>query len=85
MPHTIPPDLKTSKPEPWYFNLWGVLILLACLGPLAFPLLWGSKQFSLFWKWMLTLAITAMTAALLWSTWMVAQTILRQFQSAGLI
>ena len=70
--------------DKWYLKWWSVIVGLITLGPFAFPLLWKSKDFNLFWKWFLTVAILAVTAALIWSTWKIVQIMLDQFKLLGL-
>lgn len=70
--------------QKWYFKWWTVIAALLVLGPFAFPLLWKSKDFNLFWKWVLTIVISVMTVALLWSTWKIVQIVIEQYRSFGL-
>lgn len=71
--------------QKWYFKWWTVIAGLLTLGPFAFPLLWKSKDFNLFWKWVLTVTITGITVVLLWSTWKIVAIVLEHFRSLGLI
>jgi hypothetical protein len=60
---------------------WLILpLLFLVLGPFAFPLLWRSRQFTLFWKVFLTVLVTGLTVFLLWSAWVVTQQALAPLQ-----
>jgi hypothetical protein len=49
---------------------WVVLpMLFLVLGPLALPLLWRSRRFTLPWKVALSVVMAGMTVFLLWSIW----------------
>jgi hypothetical protein len=49
---------------------WVVLpMLFLVFGPLALPLLWRSRQFTLLWKNVLTAIMVVLTVFLLWSVW----------------
>ena len=53
---------------------WVVLAMLfLVLGPLALPMLWRSRRFTLLWKVVLTAVVVAITALLLWAIWRVFQ------------
>ncbi len=59
------PSDRVGQRYSWYENVWFVLAMLfLVLGPLALPLLWRSRQFSLLWKLVLTLLIGLLTAAM---------------------
>ena len=77
---TAPPNQEKK----WYLKWWTVLVLLATLGPFGFPFLWKSKDFSLFWKWFWTIAISVLTIMLCWSTWKLVKFIIEEFRSLGL-
>ena len=74
-----------SDEKKWYFKWWSVVVLLIALGPFAFPFLWKSKDFNLFWKLAITVVITAITVGLIWSTWAIVQLMIDQFRAAGLM
>ena len=58
----------------WTESPWVILpLLFLVMGPLAFPLLWWSRRFSLFWKIVLTVIVSASTAGLVWITWLSVQ------------
>ncbi|HLD50690.1 MAG TPA: hypothetical protein VJC08_05770 [bacterium] len=51
-------------PQPagkWYHGLVPVFLGLFLMGPLAFPVLWKSPRFNLFWKVLLTFLVLAVT------------------------
>ncbi len=60
------PAAAPRRPEqrvPFWENVWVVLVmLLGVVGPLALPMLWRSRQFTLFWKIVLTVVVVAITA-----------------------
>ena len=74
-----------SNDQKWYFKWWSVIVLLITLGPFAFPFLWKSKDFNLFWKLAITIVITVITVGLIWSTWAIVQMMIDQFRAAGLM
>ena len=60
---------------------WVILpLLFLILGPFALPLLWRSHRFTLVWKYVLTILMFAVTAALLWSMWFTVQQALAPLQ-----
>ena len=71
--------------QKWYLKWWSVIAALLILGPFAFPFLWKSKDFNLFWKLAITIVITAITVGLVWSTWAIVQMMIDQFRAAGLM
>jgi len=78
------PPLKTGETR-WYLKWWSIFIWFAIVGPFGLPLLWKSKDFSLFWKWFWTIFIIALTIALTWMTWKTIEFTINQFRSVGLI
>jgi hypothetical protein len=50
------PRLAEEK-LPWYFRTSSIVIALACVGPLALPLLWWRPKTALVWKVGLTIGI----------------------------
>jgi hypothetical protein len=65
------PVLTPSDQQPrWSESPWVVLpLLFLILGPLALPLLWRSRQFTLLWRSVLTVIMVGLTVFLLWSVW----------------
>jgi len=51
-----PPRLKEPK-LPWYFQKSSIIIALACVGPLALPMIWFRPNTSRAWKIGLTIVI----------------------------
>jgi len=49
----------------WYHRKWSVLMILGTIGPLGLPVLWRSPEFSLAWKWILTLVTVLVTLLLI--------------------
>ena len=78
-PRATPP--AAGKP-PWSENVWVVLAMLFLgIGPLALPMLWRSRQFSLTWKLMLTLLVLLITALIVAVLWYVFNQMLAPLQS----
>ena len=71
--------------ERWYFKWWTVFVALIILGPFAFPLLWKSKDFNLFWKFFLTVGFTIITIVMIWGSWKTVEIALKHFKEIGLI
>jgi RsiW-degrading membrane proteinase PrsW (M82 family) len=46
-------------------------LLFLVLGPLALPLLWRSRRFTLRWKIVLTVIVAGITVYVLWQVWYV--------------
>ena len=78
-------SIGESGKQKWYLKWWSVVILLAAIGPFAFPFLWKSKDFNLFWKWSLTIVVSILTFALIWSTWQVLKVLMDQLRLVGLL
>jgi hypothetical protein len=54
----------------WWESPWFVVtLLLFVVGPLALPLLWRSRRFTVHWKIVLTIVVTFITAYFLWVIW----------------
>jgi hypothetical protein len=72
LPSSPPPGATppAAGQTPWLENVWVVLAMLfLALGPLALPMLWRSRQFSLTWKVILTvlvLLVVVLIVAVLW-------------------
>ena len=59
-----------TRPTKGVESPWIVLpMLFLILGPLAIPMLWRSRQFSVLWKIVLTVVVIGMTAVVLWMIW----------------
>jgi hypothetical protein len=75
----VPAELATP-PSPrrnWSEDRTVVLVMLfAALGPLALPMLWRSRQFSLTAKIVLTLTVVAVTVFVVWVLWYAVNTML---------
>jgi hypothetical protein len=57
------------QPAVWE-SPWVILpLLFFVLGPLALPLLWRSRRFTLLWKGILTALVIGLTVMLVWTTW----------------
>jgi hypothetical protein len=66
-------DSSAERPSWWDRPWFIVLMLFLVLGPLALPLLWRSRQFSLQWKITLTVLVTVLTGWLCWRLWLALQ------------
>jgi len=71
----VPAQLVVEPPAArsnWSQSRWFVLAMLfVVLGPLAIPMLWRSRRFSVPWKIVLTLLVAILTVAVLWLVWYV--------------
>ena len=76
---------KAGKSEKWYYKAVFVIIGLILLGPFAFPVLWKSPNFNLFWKVVLTLIFTFLTYYMFVKTMDVVQMVIDEFKKAGLL
>ena len=64
---------RAKQPATWE-SPWVVLpLLFFVLGPLALPLLWRSRRFTLLWKGILTVLVTGLTVLLIGMTWIYTQ------------
>ena len=54
-----------------------LISLFVLLGPLALPMLWRSRRFSMAWKITLTVILVVLTVAMLWMIWYLAMEVLR--------
>ncbi len=65
-----PTGESTAGKSTWVESRAIVLVMLfVVLGPLALPLLWRSREFSLPWKIVLTVVMVALTALILYLMW----------------
>ena len=72
---------RPDRRSPWSGNVWVVLTMLfVALGPLALPMLWQSRQFSLFWKVVLTVLVGIITVVIIVFLWYVISTTLAQLK-----
>ena len=62
----LPSARQESGPKLRNSRVVVLVMLFAVLGPLAFPMLWRSSQFSRAWKITLTVLVVAVTALLVW-------------------
>ena len=77
--------VSPEREKKWYLKWWTVFVWLATLGPFGLPFLWKSKDFNLFWKWFLTIAILILTVLLTWSTFKLIKILIDEFKQLGLI
>lgn len=62
-----PTGALRSGAGPWWESAWMVLVLLLLiLGPLALPLLWRSRRFTVGWKIVLTIIVSGITLYMAW-------------------
>jgi hypothetical protein len=69
----------------WYYRKWPVLLALLLLGPLAFPLLWKSAEYTRFWKIFLTAVFAFLTVYFLVLTVITYKAVWNEMKKAGLI
>ncbi|MCX6071165.1 MAG: hypothetical protein NTU91_09970, partial [Chloroflexi bacterium] len=66
------PSKPAGVAAKWSESPWVVLLaLFLVLGPLGLPMLWRSRRFSLLWKLLLTVLMTAITIFILAMVWYV--------------
>ena len=58
------PSVSAASALPWYYRTSTIVIAVACVGPLALPLLWLRPKTPLAWKLVWTLAVLLLTWAL---------------------
>jgi hypothetical protein len=79
------PSQPAVSPQPLRFGESRVVILVmlfVVLGPLALPMLWRSRCFSLAWKIILTVLVVGATLAVFWLLWYTVHAILTPLQRA---
>ncbi len=60
-----PPPAPLPPSGPWYFRTANIVLALACIGPLALPMIWFRPNTSLAWKIGLTVVVLGLTWALI--------------------
>ena len=60
-PPPPPAPAPSDKSGPWYFRTANIVLALACIGPLALPMIWFRPRTSMAWKIGLTIAILVLT------------------------
>jgi len=74
-------DDSASRPIGFLESPWMILpLIFLVLGPLALPLLWRSRQFSFFWKNVLTVITLVYTVLLIVSVWFSVQEAMKSFR-----
>ena len=56
-----PPPASPGQTGPWYFRTANIVLALACIGPLALPMIWVRPKTPVAWKIGLTIAILGLT------------------------
>ena len=56
-----PPPAPPGQTGPWYFRTANIVLALACIGPLALPMIWFRPKTPVAWKIGLTIAILGLT------------------------
>jgi len=64
----------------WVDTRWGIWLLLACLGPLAFPWLWRSRRFSPAGKVLITLLVSVLTVLIVWALYVAILMLVRSLR-----
>jgi len=72
------PQSGVEQQLPWYLRKTFIVIAIACIGPLALPLLWLRPQTSLGWKIGLTL-VTLILSWLLYQSTMESIRVLQEY------
>jgi hypothetical protein len=84
LPDDSRPIATTARKSNWAESRGFVLVMLfVVLGPLALPMLWRSRNFSMAWKIILTvtmIAVTVFIIFMIWYTLYIALEPLRQFR-----
>jgi ribosomal protein L40E len=66
---TLGVSAGVTRPATWE-SPWVILpLILFVLGPLALPLLWRSRQFTSFWKILVTVLVTVVAVLLIAMSW----------------
>ncbi len=71
---------ENTPQKKWYYGVPAVAAWLLLLGPFAFPFLWKSPSFNLFWKIALTILVTALTVYMLLGTMKIVEYVLREIR-----
>ena len=58
-------ELVTGPKQKWYFSNWTVVIGILIIGPLALPLVWFNKRYTVTMKVVLTIVVIVGTFLLL--------------------
>jgi hypothetical protein len=81
VPVQIVPEIQPPRPKigdnPWFV----LMMLFLVLGPLALPMLWQGRAFTLRWKWIWTVLLMLYTLLLCWALWfLTVKTIIEPLQ-----
>jgi hypothetical protein len=76
------PDAKPKGK--WYHSTTAVIIALASLGPLAFPLVWFNPRYNIMAKAIVTVGVTALSVLLFQANMNLCHNFLNQIQALGL-
>ena len=60
-PPPPPAPAPSDKSGPWYSRTANIVLALACIGPLALPMIWFRPKTPVAWKIGLTIAILGLT------------------------
>lgn len=64
-----PPIAKPDSDLPWYYRTAFIVLMLACVGPLALPLVWFRPRTSRAWKAVISVAVIVLTWLLMKATY----------------
>ena len=81
------PSLSLSTPKSggkWYQSTATIVIALLTLGPLALPMVWTNRRYSLVVKATITVAMLALTIGLCYGMMAMYQYVINQIQSLGI-
>lgn len=73
-----------TKPK-WYDTTYGVVIALACVGPIALPLVWVSPRYRIVTKVWVTVLVLALTVLLCYLAVVLYVRLAEQIRQLGLL
>jgi hypothetical protein len=80
----LPLRTAMNTPPQWYFSGSTLLIAVLCLGPLALPLAWLNPRYKRMTKFLITLAVIALTLILCQMATSTYRNLMEQVRALGL-
>ena len=77
-------DVTSTQKKKWHQSTGAVVLAFLTVGPLAIPLVWANRRYSLAVKIVVTAAMVAITVGLFVAMYRVATSTLTQIKSLGL-
>lgn len=77
----VPPD----KSKKWYYSTSVMVLALLTFGPLALPMVWANPRCSLMLKLIITVAIIALSVALIYAMMGMYNMLMEQIRMLGLL